>query len=236
MHLLSKNFLDFARHFLDFLFPKLCLGCSCEGFLICEICLLSLTLSSRWPKNSFEIRYFERCFSVFEPTPLLRQSIHALKYHFLEEVSVLLGDFVRRRVFLADFSASVDRDFLVVPVPLHWRRLYDRGFNQSELLVHAAGFVPTHLLRRRRRTRAQALLTREERLTNLVDAFVIDADVLHSVRTSTASDARRPFSKLPPVLLVDDVCTTGATLMECAKVLRAAGFEKIFSLVLAHGL
>lgn len=106
---------------------------------------------------------------------------------------------------------------LALSTPLHWRRRLQRGFNQSEDLLravrrHSPGIALTCAnaravhLRRRRATARQALAARSDRLRNLRGAFHVEGDI----------DGR-------PVLLVDDVCTTGATGVAMATVLRDAG-------------
>lgn len=99
---------------------------------------------------------------------------------------------------------------LVVPIPIHWSRRFMRGFNQAELLCEQLPNVASHVLRRVRRTRPQVGLSRERRVTNLVDAF----------RASPIVTGRS-------VLLVDDVLTSGQTARECAKALVQAGAREV---------
>jgi ComF family protein len=105
---------------------------------------------------------------------------------------------------------------LVVPVPIHWSRRSMRGFNQSELLAEKLPGVCRSALVRRRRTRAQARLSREERIDNLAGAF-----------------RARPIVSGKSVLLVDDVLTSGETARECARALAASGATEIAILAFA---
>lgn len=113
---------------------------------------------------------------------------------------------------------------LLVPVPLHANRLQERGYNQSELLVRAlsrlSGMPWQNSLERVRDTPHQTGLNREERLQNLHDAFVCTS--------ASAVNGKR-------VILVDDVCTTGTTLLSCAKALHRAGAKTIMSCTLTSG-
>ncbi len=122
---------------------------------------------------------------------------------------------------------------LVVPVPLHWRRRWVRGYNQAERIARPLGRllgVPcAELLRRRRATRPQTGLVREERLANPRGAFALRGGRGRPV----PSRARRRLEG-GRVLLVDDVVTTGATLRAVAEVLRQAGAREVVALAAAR--
>ena len=123
----------------------------------------------------------------------------------------------------AELLAEAD---LILPVPLHWRRLIRRRYNQAGLLAQALGRTSglpyrPDLLRRRRHTPPQGRLSPAERKRNLRGAFEV-------VRSRKAEiEGRR-------LLLVDDVMTTGATLAACARTLRRAGAAQVDALVLAR--
>lgn len=121
----------------------------------------------------------------------------------------------------------LDHIRIVVPVPLHpWRR-YRRGYNQSELLARELGRlldVPMmNALTRVRHTTPQVELRKKQRRDNVRGAFALHEDVARCENKGS-------------VLLIDDVCTTGATLGECARVLKSAGFAPIYALTLARQL
>ena len=112
---------------------------------------------------------------------------------------------------------------LLVPIPLHKKRLNWRGFNQSEILAEKIsgfyGLEVRNVLIRNKNIKPQAdIEDRENRMNNIKDSF----------ECSTNLNGRN-------VILVDDICTTGATLNECAKVLAANGAGKISALVIARG-
>lgn len=118
-------------------------------------------------------------------------------------------------------SHFYDEIEMFVPVPLHWRRRLRRGYNQAELLAkklnHPRAKI-SHDLARIRNTKRQGIGTLAERKANVSGAFAVRYH--HSFVGRT-------------LCLVDDVKTTGATLNECAKVLKEAGAKKVYALVLA---
>lgn len=206
--------------FLDFLFPKKCLGCGKNDVLFCSSCeglILKSSLSLRF--DDLEI------FIAASPSPLFRDVLHQLKYGYSEGLAVILGLFLRER-FLNEqrFFMQNLPDFVAVPVPLHWKRFNDRGFNQSELLARQLPIPVIPLLRRHRATSPQVKLSREQREKNVSNAF------------SFVKNARLNLPLLERVLLIDDVFTTGATIAACAKVLKMAGVKEVKALVLTHGI
>ena len=160
---------------------------------------------------------------------LVEKSLKFLKYRFIRDLeqplSVLIKKYLKWLTLDKKFNVF-EVGPLLIPVPLHPRRLNWRGFNQSELLTKnlADTFqmeMAGDLIERTVSTVPQAdIKEREERLKNLNGIFKI----LNKEKIIGRE-----------VLLIDDVCTTGATLNECAKVLKANGATKIIALVIARG-
>jgi len=155
----------------------------------------------------------------------LRRVIHALKYGKRRSVARRLGRLMRDHA--ADVLAGAD---VAVPVPLHWTRRRERGFNQAALLARELGLPVLAALRRARRTRPQVDLVARDRLTNVAGAFALrrrDAWRLRICRRHHPLAGRT-------VVLVDDVCTTGATLDACARVLTQAGAVSVRAVTAAR--
>ena len=136
-------------------------------------------------------------------------------------------------LLLAPFTTLAEPDHLIVPIPLHAKRYLHRRFNQSAELArllcqqNETGIFAPEALTRPKAGPTQAGLSRSQRQRNLAGAFAVPQDQRHRI-------ANRP------VLLVDDVMTTGATLYEAARTLQKAGSGPVRGLVLArvlrHGL
>jgi len=156
----------------------------------------------------------------------LRETIHLLKYDRVLPAADFLGG--KLSATLLQLPATDSPGWLVVPVPLHARKLRQRGFNQSELIARAACKrfpmavqLNTKCLVRQRETIPQAGLTRHQRRENIRGAF--------AVRDATTVRGR-------DVLLVDDVFTTGTTISECARVLLRAGAARVYAATVARVL
>lgn len=149
----------------------------------------------------------------------MRQAIHQLKYKNLRALAVPLAE------LLQDYlSANSLPGEVLVPVPLHQKRLKERGYNQSGLLAQELGklinlpVVDECLIRQRYAVPQARTSTLDERQTNVVDAFT----------------CRNRKLKDKQILLIDDVSTSGATLDACAAALKAAGATSVWGLVMAR--
>ena len=153
----------------------------------------------------------------------LLQVIHRFKYHHHPELGAALGQLLLD----GTYAGLPWEDFTVlVPVPLHIRRLRERGFNQALLMARTLSArcgVPVDFLslERERDTPPQTRMGRRERRENIRGAFVV---------------ARREMIRGQRVLLIDDVYTTGSTLAECARVLLDSGAARVGVLTLARAL
>jgi ComF family protein len=163
---------------------------------------------------------FDNAYSYGSYEGVLRRLIQLFKYERIDTLAAPLGRFL-----LNGLPRDLRFDCLV-PVPLHWRRKWSRGFNQAELLArvlgrHTALPVLAKTLQRRRSTQAQAGLSDAERRANTEGAF-------------TVPDKRRPDLSGKHVLLIDDVLTTGATLSAASRALRRAGARRVTVLTVAR--
>lgn len=170
-----------------------------------------LDAEGRCPLCRAGLRGFDAayCFGSYEGT--LRELIHLYKYGRIQTLSQPLAD------LLAAALPLDERFDAVTAVPLYWRKQWQRGFNQSELLARAMarrrGIAVVRALRRTRSTRTQAGLSNSERRKNVAAAF-------RSLRSGQTLAGQR-------ILLIDDVMTTGSTAAACARALKQAGAVRV---------
>jgi ComF family protein len=158
----------------------------------------------------------------------LRDIIHAFKYDGRRTLAAPLAALMREAG--RDILAGAD---VAVPVPLHWWRHRQRGFNQAALLAGHLGLPVRHALCRRRWTSPQAGLHAADRRTNVAGAFGLAWRNRWPRVRAAAGLSPRPLAGLV-VVLVDDVSTTGATGEACARVLRGAGAREVRVLTAAR--
>lgn len=182
------------------------------GDHLCVPCRAALQ-SLREQEMFFYVDGVEKVFAPYPYEGAARELIHCLKYECVRDAARLLGREMAACLDATGFDA-------LVPVPLHPGRLLERGFNQAELLAQAVGteknmpILPA--LKRLRETGQQAKLEKERRTQNMADAF----------QTCEKVKGMR-------LLVVDDVCTTGATARACAMALCKSDAKSVSLLVAA---
>lgn len=219
---------------VDFFFPRQCVGCGKIGSFLCPDCHRKLPkllppICPRCGRPQASGIVCPSCRqlqteidgirSPFRFDEVIRKAIHQLKYQNLKAISPclaeLLADYLRSNPLLGEF---------LVPVPLHPRRLRERGYNQSSLLARELGkltnlWVVEDCLVRVKEARPQVKAANvEERRRNVANAFVCQNDKLSGKQ----------------VILIDDVCTSGATLESCATALKNKGALSVWGLTLAR--
>jgi len=227
---------------LDLLFPIKCLGCGEESpVFICDKCLEEIELLHEQlcpvcEQSSSHGKTCDQCqrqhtldglvVATYYSDPLVKKAIRNFKFLLVKSLHEQLVKLMLKQLDQNPIPCKID---LVIPVPLHKKRLKWRGFNQAELLGNKiaefalGGDIPirTDILARTKNTKAQSKIhDHEMRNENTKNAFsCIDPDSI----------------KQKNILLIDDVCSTGSTLNECAGVLKSSGARRVWGVVVARG-
>jgi ComF family protein len=204
---------------LDFVYPPRCGGCDVRGTWFCSDCIASLAP----PSDGERVAGISLlvCGGAFKER--LRTAIHNFKYEGDTPLAKPLAALVHGALTYNEAWEEKGHAPVLMPVPLHPQRECARGFNQSYLLARElsrlTGWEVDRRLVREKNTRSQVGLNALERRENMKDAFVWRGD---------AVPAR--------VMLVDDVCTTGATLSECTATLLAQGTREVYAVTVGKAV
>jgi ComF family protein len=210
---------------IDFILPNTCLCCdvpinSGEDF-VCTKCFAKLEKfddTHPWKEEHKARGVIDNSLSAFwfrEKTEI-QTLLHSMKYEKIKSAGKMLGREIGNRIALLN-GAEFD---YVAPVPLHKARARDRSYNQSKFIaigiceILQANLI-NDLLIRNRHTQTQTLLNKAERKENVKDAFEINQKYKNAVLNKN-------------IIVVDDVITTGATILECAKILKDSGTGKVW--------
>jgi len=230
MNALGQGMKWIGRAALDFALPARCAGCGTITDLphqFCSICWQQVEWLGQGGCQQcglpLEATESDSCARCLARAPIIARSRAAIAYGDIARLLVLRLKYSRKVALAATMArymrplVEVRPDTILVPVPLHWSRLWWRGFNQSGLLAANLGKIcgmhhEPALIRRVRRTRALKNISPRQRSLEVKSAFAIDDP--ESVRGRT-------------ILLVDDVLTTGSTSDACAKALIRAGADRV---------
>jgi competence protein ComFC len=232
-----EGMLNLGADLIGLVFPIACLSCGKEDVYICALCLAQL------PRLEHQI-----CVRCQNPSPfgkthpacssrnfpdgsisalqyknrVVGKVIETFKYSFVSDLSRPLTQLIVESILNQGLEGYF-KNFVVIPVPLHFKRHNWRGFNQAEILAQTLSTslnwaMDADVVVRTRHTKPQVKLTALQRKMNVQKAFAIKG------------------SQVPiKILLVDDVLTSGATINELAKLLKKSGAQEVWSVTVAHG-
>jgi ComF family protein len=215
-----------VNYIFDFFLPRFCPGCNKKLLPdenpVCIECLSSILitdeirLENEYERNFSSSKIIKDFYSrfVFETDKTLQQIIHALKYQKKFKLGIFLGEILSEGIKTRNWQVD-----LIVPVPIHHLKKVERGYNQSDYIVKGLSKslnIPysTKLIKRIRHTESQTKLNMKQRSENVANAFKV---------TNTKKITEKN------ILVVDDVCTTGATIQECGKALVNGGAKTVYA-------
>jgi competence protein ComFC len=228
--------------FLDFLFPRRCIICKKLGSFICEDCFANLSFNTKslclvCDKQTFDSKThpkcktkytIDACFSAISYNKTARKLIYNFKYkpYLIELKNFLSQLFYESLIQNEEFIRylTTNNQWIIVPIPLHKTKLKNRGYNQSEILAKELSkkfnFPTRNILERIKNTKTQTGLEKEKRK--------------HNVKGIFKSNFNIKKANLENFILIDDVVTTGSTLLEAAKILKKEGAKNVIGLTLAR--
>jgi len=225
--------------FLDFLFPKYCVNCRKIGAYICANCFSYLSFDVSMiclvcNRGSIDGLTHPKCkskyaidgaFSAIAYKGIVKKLIYNFKYKpYLSDLKNTLVELFYESIIQQEiFQKANEFSPILVPIPLHKNRLRKRGYNHSQLLAEGLSkklnLKAIEILKRKKETKSQFGLDLKKRKENIKDAFILNAKyIIHNTN----------------ILLVDDILTTGSTLLEAAKTLKKSGARRVWGLTLAR--
>jgi ComF family protein len=202
-------------HIGNFFFPHTCVSCGKEGEVLCKDCLVLVP-------NTFREASLPNCFTSFNFKDLwLRRSLHALKYGGLVSIADNLVSYAVTNPFFHERMRFLD-EVVWIPVPISLRRRKERGYNQAEKIAHVLqkhfGGTVLNTIVKKRDQKSLVGTDRNERFTAMQGAFSVGECSL---------------SKKSKIIIVDDLVTTGATLLSVTSALKERGFGVQFCYTVA---
>jgi ComF family protein len=201
---------------ISILFPPSCYICRKEGVSLCSVCLQSCEQSIDTPTIYITSIY---CFR----NPHIKKIIHAIKYFHRKDLIEPLSEKLIEEIQKELLDNTINNTYTLIPIPMATSRKYTRGYNQAECLASEIANKcqlksnTTLLIRKKQPQQQVKTKTRHERLVNQRDSFIVTGDVTNM-----------------HIILVDDVTTTGATIIEARKVLLLAGATIVRAVTIAH--
>ena len=234
---------------INLLFPIHCLGCKREGNFICPSCFEKIEINKKL--------YFDKTDTLKKifiagnhKDKLLKQAIYKYKYNFIKDLAKPLGQLMINQL-TKSLQKNQLKKLLLIPIPLHSKRLRWRGFNQSELLANEISqklnipMINNFLIRTKHTLPQVKIQKASQRRQNIHDVFELKGRALRA--TSLMLEGQKGVLerhgleksnidlKNKTLLLIDDVSTTKATLKEAARVLNTLKPKQIWGLVLTKG-
>lgn len=225
---------------LDLVFPKRCVSCRKIGDFLCANCFARLSfdvadlcLYCKKPAvlgmthpTCRRNRRIDGCFSIVSYNRVAKRLIYSFKYKpYVSKLAEFLGQlFYEGALQKEGFMRVLKSPAIFVPIPLYSSRERERGYNHAEILANELskrlGLPNSDVLIRNKNTKTQFKLDKEERKGNVKGAFSLRPNI--------------PISQYPNIFLVDDILTTGATIVEAGELLKKGGAKAVFGLTFAR--
>ncbi len=227
--------------FIDFFFPQKCINCGRYGNNLCDDCLSLIEIfqtlncpfcNKAVPRSGKVCKSCSLFFKIDQiitaspyQNPILQKAIKAFKYQpYLKNLATPLASLIISHLFITNNKIKFS-EYIFIPVPISPFKLRSRGYNQAQLLAevlaqHFNARIVPDLLIKTKNTPSQTQLSKEERKINIKGSFSVKEKYKKQIQDKK-------------FVIVDDVCTTGATLNEIAKILKEYGAKEVIGMVVA---
>ena len=207
---------------INLLFPIACVSCGAKDTMFCQDCLARiLPPRPNIDKNILSITSYK--------DPHMKRALWLFKFHNRKTVAEAVALRLYEEIIAELENRELFENFtnpILVPIPISKKRLRTRGYNQAEILARAIAResngsmrIDANSLLKKKETPRQALIhERNKRLHNLIDSFSVQGNTLRGKN----------------IIIVDDITTTGATIVEARRALKKAGARKILAITIAH--
>jgi len=244
--------LNFSK-FLDFFFTEECIGCGKSGAMICEECKIEIINEEKINKlnveNTKSIDWVNS--PLLYKNEILKKAIFQLKYHYVKRTGKYLAQLVYKD-FLYFVKEILEKNnqniqnLLIVPIPISKKRLIERNYNQSEVLIKeimefnmvgVAGGHPHHNPQILKKNISTDLLLKQKHTIKFAHTHsALDRENLIKEAFTINDKYKKDFLQNKIMILFDDITTTGATFYEARKTLINSGAKKenIFAFAVAH--
>lgn len=226
------------QYFAAILFPEKCISCGKYPRIICNTCKTKLehhlpecmgckTYSENFTthSNCLETNTIKNLFVCYKYNSITEKLIIALKFKSKKIVAKEIANLI----FLSPNIPKLE-NYMLIPTPIHWQRRNERGYNQCEEILkqlnilHNRNLDVFNCLEKTQNSKHQTGATKKVREKNLVGSIGIKTECLEKLNTSTK-----------PIIIFDDICTTGSTLNECSKIISKKTNADISALVFSRG-
>ncbi len=212
----------FLSKLIDCVYPNICAICGKNiknNTYTCTNCSSILKYYKGKYTKKCETKYYDELLSLYEYEGIIKKRIWQFKFRECKYLVHFFADALSKKIL----ELNITFDW-ILPVPISILRYWERGYNQSNLLAKRISSIlkqktDSHILVKSKHNKRQSELQKKDRRENVIGVYkVINATKI----------------KDKVILLVDDVCTTGATLNECAKMLKKFGAKKVIAVTIAY--
>lgn len=213
--------MSILANLVDIIYPRFCFNCGAMGEFLCDKCYAQLNFLLGEVELHLSPNYLDKTQALLVYDELIKKMIHQYKYNGVRDLGKTFA------FWLYQFLPLMEADALTY-IPIHKKRLDERGYNQAKIITAELAQLlnkPVLPILKRTVNREKQALSKNagERAKKAADIFALQGPI---------NDWRQ---KYPRIMIIDDVITTGATINQAAKLLKEAGFTKVYGVAVTHG-